>query len=111
MFAPLLGDNTLFSETRHDDDRSRDAVSPILQRLVDADFAAVEIGFYAQCWACFSKLDVDWSETLLFIFNWQKELRKSHTGADFTLSDIRVQTGSGNIVTLSALWPTSSKST
>ena len=49
--------------------RSRDAVFPILQRLVDADFAAVEIGFYAQCWSCFSELDVGWSEPLLFIFN------------------------------------------
>ena len=38
-----------------------DAVFPILrrlQRLVDADFAAVEIGFYAQWWSCFSELDV-----------------------------------------------------
>ena len=32
----------------------RNAVFLILQRLVDADFAAVEIGFYAQCWSCFS---------------------------------------------------------
>ena len=56
--------------------RSRDAVFTILQRLVDADFAAVEIGFYAQCWSCFrnsspnAELDVGWSELLLFIFNY-----------------------------------------
>ena len=68
----------------------RDAVFPILQRLVDADFAAVEIGFYAQCWSCFSELDVGWSEPLLFIFNRQNELRESQTGADVTLSDIRL---------------------
>ena len=56
---------------------SRDAVFPILQRLVDADFAAVEIGFYAQCWSCFSELDpldVGWSEPFLFIFNRQNKL-------------------------------------
>ena len=46
-----------------------DAVFPILQRLVHADFAAVEIGFYAQCWSCFSELDVGWLEPFLFIFN------------------------------------------
>ena len=46
-----------------------DAVFPILQRLVHADFAAVDIGFYAQCWSCFSELDVGWSEPFLFIFN------------------------------------------
>ena len=46
-----------------------DAVFPIPQRLVHADFAAVEIGFYAQCWSCFSELDVGWSEPFLFIFN------------------------------------------
>ena len=34
-----------------------------------------------------------WSEPLLFIFKRQNELRKSQTGADVTLSDIRV-TGS-----------------
>ena len=51
-------------------------VFSILQRLVDADFAAVEIGFYAQCWSCFSELDVGWSEPLLIIFNWQNELRE-----------------------------------
>ena len=73
--------------------RSRDAVFLILQRLVDADFAAVEICFYAQCWSCFSELDVGWSEPLLFIFKRQNELRKSQTGADVTLSDIRL-TGS-----------------
>ena len=69
----------------------RDAVFPILQGLVDADFAAVEIGFYAQCWSCFSELDVGWSEPFLFIFNWQNELRESRTGADVTLSDIRLE--------------------
>ena len=36
--------------------------------------AAVEIGFYAQCWSSFSELDVGWSEPLLFIFNRQNEL-------------------------------------
>ena len=77
VFALLLDDNTRFS---HDRRRGRgmqsgrvwtrlDAVFPILQRLVHADFAAVEIGFYAQCWSCFSELDVGWSEPFLFIFN------------------------------------------
>ena len=68
----------------------RNAVFLILQRLGDADFAAVEIGFYAQCWSCFSELDVGWSEPLLFIFKRQNELPKSRAGADVTLSDIRV---------------------
>ena len=31
--------------------------------------AYFEIGFYAQCWSCFSELDVGWSEPFLFIFN------------------------------------------
>ena len=77
VFALLLDDNTRFS---HDRRRGRgmqsgrvwtrlDAVFPILQRLVHADFAAVEIGFYAQCWSCFSELDVGWLEPFLFIFN------------------------------------------
>ena len=65
----------------------QDAVFLIIRRLVDADFAAVEIGFYAQCWSCFSELDVGWSEPLLFIFKRQNELRKSQAGADVTLSD------------------------
>ena len=73
--------------------RSRDAVFPILQRLVDADFAAVEIGFYAQCWSCFSELDVGWSEPLLFVhIQPENELHESPTGADVTLSGH--QTGS-----------------
>ena len=48
----LLGDNTRFSETdtiaggtENAVGTRRDAVFPILQCLVDADFAAVEIGF------------------------------------------------------------------
>ena len=57
---------------------------------MDADFAAVEIGFYVQCWSCFSELDVGWSESLLFIFKRQNELRKSQAGADITLSDMRL---------------------
>ena len=52
---------------------------------MDADFAAVEIGFYAQCWSCFSEPDVGWSE--LFIFKRQNELHESQTGGDVTLSD------------------------
>ena len=70
VFALLLDDNTRFSHDRRWDGAcSRDAVFPILQHLVHADFAAVEIGFYAQCWSCFSELDVGWSEPFLFIFN------------------------------------------
>ena len=45
--------------------------------------AVFPIGLYAQCWSCFSELDVGWSEPFLFICN-----RK--TGADITLSDIRL---------------------
>ena len=75
--ALLLGDNsgflrrdTIAGGTEHAVGTPRDAVFPILQRLVDADFAIVEIGFYAQCWSsCFSDLDVGWSEPFLFIFN------------------------------------------
>ena len=104
-----------------------DAVFLILQRLMDADFPAVEIGFYAQCWSCFSELDVFWSEPLLFIFKRQNELRKSRAGADVTHSDIfffrynlvtsewlaveTTEVSGWNIVTLSAQWPTSSKGT
>ena len=51
---------------------------------------SVEIGFYAQCWSCFSELDVGWSEPFLFIFNRQNKLGESQTGADVTLSDIRL---------------------
>ena len=59
-------------DPRWDSACSGDPVFPILQGLVDADFAAVEIGFYAQCWSCFSELDVAWSEPLLFIYiQWQ----------------------------------------
>ena len=35
-------------------------------------------------------LDVGWSETFLFIFNRQNKLRESQTGADVTVSDIRL---------------------
>ena len=81
VFAPLflLGDNsnTQLSETGWYAVGTRpDAVFPILQRPVHADFAAVEIGFYAQCWSCFSELDVGWSEPFLLakqttgITNW-----------------------------------------
>ena len=73
VFALLLDDNTRFSHDRRWDGHAVGtrlvAVFPILQRLVHADFAAVEIGFYAQCWSCFSELDVGWSEPFLFIFN------------------------------------------
>ena len=75
VFALLLDDNTRFSHDRRWDGACivvgtrLDAVFPILQRLVHADFAAVEIGFYAQCWSCFSELHVGWSEPFLFIFN------------------------------------------
>ena len=90
----LLGDNTRLSDTIADwtvcSMDASDAVFPILQRLVVADFAAVEIGFYAQCWSCFSELDVGWSESFLFIFNRQNKLRESQTGADVTVSDIRL---------------------
>ena len=88
VFALLLeDDNTRFSldrrwdggETEHAVGTRLDAVFPILQRLVHADFAAVEIGFYAQCWSCFSELDVGWSEPFLFIFN-----RKTNYGTGIT---------------------------
>ena len=36
---------------------------------VDEVFAPFQIGFYAQCWSCFSGVDF-----VLFIFNWQNEL-------------------------------------
>ena len=76
VFALLLDDNTRFSHDRRWDGAcSRDASgrrfpNPSASRHdVHADFAAVEIGFYAQCWSCFSELDVGWSEPFLFIFN------------------------------------------
>ena len=60
VFALLLDDNirgfhtiTGGTEHQHAVGTRLDAVFPILQRLVHADFAAVEIGFYAQCWSCF----------------------------------------------------------
>ena len=92
--APLLGDNMRFLRcdtiAGGTGTQSGRVVFPILQRLVDADFAAVEKRFYAQCWSCFSELDVAWSEPLLFIFNRQNELCESQTGADVKLSDIRL---------------------
>ena len=54
----IRGFHTIAGGTEHAVGMHLDAVFPILQRLVDADFAAVEIGFYAQCWSCFSELDV-----------------------------------------------------
>ena len=65
----IRGFHTIAGGTEHAVGTRLDAVFPILQRLVHADFAAVEIGFYAQCWSCFSELDVGWSEPFLFIFN------------------------------------------
>ena len=65
----IRGFHTIAGGTEHAVGTRLDAVFPILQRLLDADFAAVEIGFYAQCWSCFSELDVGWSEPFLFIFN------------------------------------------
>ena len=61
--------HTIAGGTEHAVGTRLDAVFPILQLLVHAYFAAVEIGFYAQCWSCFSELDVGWSEPFLFIFN------------------------------------------
>ena len=54
----IRGFHTIAGGTEHAVGTRLDAVFPILQRLVDADFAAVEIGLYAQCWSCFSELDV-----------------------------------------------------
>ena len=88
----IRGFHTIVGGTEHAVGTRLDAVFPILQRLVHADFAAVEIGFYAQCWSCFSELDVGWSEPFLFIFN-RKTNYRNHTlvtGADVTLSDIRL---------------------
>ena len=72
----LLGDNMRFSETSGSA-RSRDASGrrfPNPSASGGRRFcSAVEIGFYAQCWSCFSELDVGWSEPLLFIFNRQLE--------------------------------------
>ena len=65
----IRGFHTIAGGTEHAVGTRLGAVFPILQRLVHADFAAVEIGFYAQCWSCFSELDVGWSEPFLFIFN------------------------------------------
>ena len=116
----LLGDNTRFSVTWHDRrrrrrERSRDASGrrfPSHSASRGRRFCSSwnRLLIYAQCWSCFSELDVGWSEPLLFLFKRQSELRKSQAGADVTLSDVRV-TGSWNIVTLSAQWPTSSKGT
>ena len=65
----IRGFHTIAGGTEHAVAARLDALFPILQRLVHADFAAVEIGFYAQCWSCFSELDVGWTEPFLFIFN------------------------------------------
>ena len=65
----IRGFHTIAGGTEH---AALDAVFPILQRLVHADLAAVEIGFYAQCWSCFSELDVGWSEPILFIYSTAK---------------------------------------
>ena len=71
----IRGFHMIAGGTEHAVGTRLDAVFPILQRLVHAYFAAVEIGFYAQCWSCFSELDVGWSEPFQFIFN-----RKRSTG-------------------------------
>ena len=86
----IRGFHTIAGGTEHAVGTRLDAVFPILQRLVHADFAAVEIGLYAQCWSCFSELDVGWSEAFSVHIQPQNELRESHTGADVTLSDIRL---------------------
>ena len=51
----IRGFHTIAGGTEHAVRTRLDAVFPILQRLVHADFAAVEIveTFYAQCWSCF----------------------------------------------------------
>ena len=46
----IRGFHTIAGGTEHAVGTRLDAVFPILQRLVHADFAAVEIGSYAQCW-------------------------------------------------------------
>ena len=51
----IRGFHTIAGGTEHAVGTRLVAVFPILQRLVHADFAAVEIveTFYAQCWSCF----------------------------------------------------------
>ena len=104
----IRGFHTIAGGTEHAVGTRLDAVFPILQRLVDADFAAVEIGCYVQCWSCFSGLDVGWSEPFLFIFNAKQTTGITSWSWRHTVWH---QTGSWKIVTLSALWPTSSKGT
>ena len=92
----ICGFHTIAGGTEHAVGTRLDAVFPILQHLVDADFAAVKIGFYAQCWACFSELDVGWSEPFLFIFNRNLTIYGNHklelmshclTSSDWQLKD------------------------
>ena len=85
----IRGFHTIAGGTEHTVGTRLDAVFPILQRLVDADFAAVEM-FYAQCWSCFSELDVGWSDPFLFIFNYgnhKLELTSHSLTSDWQLKD------------------------
>ena len=85
----IRGFHTIAGGTEHAVGTRLDAVFPILQRLVHADFAAVEIGFDAQCWSCFSARC--WLVGAFSVhIQPQNELRESQTGADVTLSDIRL---------------------
>ena len=68
----IRGFHTIVGGTEHAVGTRLDAVFPILQRLVHADFAAVEIGFYAQCWSCFSELDVGCGRSLFCSYSTAK---------------------------------------
>ena len=69
--ASLLNDNT--------GTRRRFSNTSASRGQVDAVFAPVQIGFYAQSWSYFSGVDFGRSEHVLFIFNWQNELMRSST--------------------------------
>ena len=64
--ASLLSDNT--------GARRRFSNTSASRGQVDAVFAPVQIGFYAQSWSYFSGVDFGRSEHVLFIFKWQNEL-------------------------------------
>ena len=89
-WAIIRGFHTIAGGMEHAVGTRLDAVFPILQRLADADFAAVKIGFCAQCWSCFSELDVGWSEPFLFIFKGKTNYgnhKLELTSSDWKLKD------------------------
>ena len=71
----------------------RDAIADWTVRIGTPFFQSFSVSwnsFYAQCWSCFWARCWLVEQPFLFIFNRKNKLRESQTGADVTVSDIRL---------------------